>query len=1282
NRNDNGIDDLVVENIKVTGFIFSTDDNGVAIEFQVASEDSVYFDTDTPKATPDTVESSDLSSIYARRINTTSMHRKLTLGNVEGGTIYDLIGIVNPPIKSYGPDDNHYLEVYSEDDLENPVCTDEQFVKLQHSPELTLTTSGLEDKNIKYVRCLLNDGTLQVGKNYLLKLYSDNSSVEDKTDDVLIAEFTHHIDSIPTPAAALNVQEVTVNDANIVNNQVNGFIGKNETLNFKLPVAEGVDNYYVRIRNLDDVGSWILADNEIRKSSTSNQISVLADGLGMLNQLRIMTTQGGEPLAVAVSAGAALIPGVAGDFNAFFTANGVAQNIVLNVTSDTSGIISCSVPSGSFSCIGGGSVDWDNRSVSLTLSDDADLIPDLTLIPITLKFYTADSATVSAPVLGAIGSIFAASRDYGSTDFQAFTLTEANGLVDVEWGLLEGVDHYTVHWSENIEDLYGAGGFIVGPTTDYFIQVSGLTAGARYYFKVVASMTDGSEIETAIRSVKLDDAAPVFSAPQNINLVATENSIQVLWDKVTDAIGYEVRYSSNEAALDAGTASYVSALDTSNSVTLTGLSSNTTYYIRVAAVSPVEEFFWSPTMTKTTQTSTVPTVNNVILTPSYFSIDVSWDDVGSTDLISYEVEYATSESDLGTDAALTEIPEGNFVQLYGLNLDTIYFVRVKAVLPDTTLMSAVTSTTTLTAGTPLSTLNIADAGLQACIESYTSGLTFIEEVTYLYCSDQGITNISGIENFINLESLDLSSNPINAFDATSAPALLNLSKLLYLNIAHTNTTDLSSLALLSLVFPTLDLTFPSLETLDVSGNLLTSVPDVPYFPNLNYLNVSDNNLTAIPVLNSVSNLATLNLSLNNITTIPATLPYSHLYSLVLEDNAITSVPDLSGLPMLQDLYLSNNQIQSIADQTGLPNLASLYLTGNPLQTVSRFDNLANLDNFYLTLSSQETALACDILAAWDMRFDFRDGSKLGNIQWVECAAPTSYTAELTEDFSSGTFTSDQWTFSRDGVDSPNFVWNASDLAAYSPSLNIAGTAAMKLAVNSPVDTVIQFTEDTFISSGVAYLGFYIDGVEQAQWGDFDETATVHTFDVPAGTHTLEWRFVQNTQTALDYTESAMVDDIHLLTPIRTDFMVDSLIDNFDAGISDIWSTNINSATATAWLIGLGEGPEVEPSDAAKAPVIDNLEYAGLVLDSGAITQDGYIVFDMKIESEQNYDFLTLYVNDVPAMKISGQEGWITRTLPVAAGDKLEWRYEKDDSSIFGQDTFWLDNVYLITESQL
>jgi hypothetical protein len=74
---------------------------------------------------------------------------------------------------------------------------------------------------------------------------------------------------------------------------------------------------------------------------------------------------------------------------------------------------------------------------------------------------------------------------------------------------------------------------------------------------------------------------------------------------------------------------------------------------------------------------------------------------------------------------------------------------------------------------------------------------------------------------------------------------------------------------------------------------------------------------------------------------------------------------------------------------------------------------------------------------------------------------------------------------------------------------------------------------------------------------------------------------------------------------------------------------------------------------------------------------GTVEFTHEESTEDNYDYLEFYIDNVLQEEWSGVLAAQTESYPVAAGDHtLEWRYTKDGSLDEGSDQVWIDDIAL------
>jgi len=224
-------------------------------------------------------------------------------------------------------------------------------------------------------------------------------------------------------------------------------------------------------------------------------------------------------------------------------------------------------------------------------------------------------------------------------------------------------------------------------------------------------------------------------------------------------------------------------------------------------------------------------------------------------------------------------------------------------------------------------INIPDANfknyLLGNISINTNGDTEIqcsEAQTYtgqILCGNLGISDLTGIEAFVNITDLQAPNNALTSLDLSNNTALTHL----YLFNNQLSTIDLSN--------------NPALIQLTLYGNQLTSL-DVSNNTALTVLLIDNNQLTSIDVSN---NLALIGLSLNDnqLSTVDVN-NNTALYQLTVHNNPLTTL-DVSHNPALVNLYCANTQITDL-DLSNNPILATLIAHGSQLTSLDLSNNSA------------------------------------------------------------------------------------------------------------------------------------------------------------------------------------------------------------------------------------------------------------------------------------------------------------------------------------------------------
>lgn len=143
------------------------------------------------------------------------------------------------------------------------------------------------------------------------------------------------------------------------------------------------------------------------------------------------------------------------------------------------------------------------------------------------------------------------------------------------------------------------------------------------------------------------------------------NAINASWSAVPNALNYQIQIATNSAF----TSGLTSQTLTSNSTSFSSLAYNTTYYLRVKAISNGNQGAWSNVVTTATYGLTAPTLTVTASTAT--QTNTSWSSVpGST---GYTLQWSTDQSTWSSSS-----PTGTSQTVTGLTGGTLYYYRVQA----------------------------------------------------------------------------------------------------------------------------------------------------------------------------------------------------------------------------------------------------------------------------------------------------------------------------------------------------------------------------------------------------------------------------------------------------------------------------------------------------------------------------------------------------------------------------------------------------------------------------
>ena len=94
----------------------------------------------------------------------------------------------------------------------------------------------------------------------------------------------------------------------------------------------------------------------------------------------------------------------------------------------------------------------------------------------------------------------------------------------------------------------------------------------------------------------------------------------------------------------------------------------------------------------------------------------------------------------------------------------------------------------------------------------------------------------------------------------------------------------------------------------------------------------------------------------------------------------------------------------------------------------------------------------------------------------------------------------------------------------------------------------------------------------------------------------------------------------------------------------------------------------------RSGVIGNNATSSMLLTM-ELVNDGSLSFWKKVSSENNYDYLYFYINDILRGTWEGDINWSLQTYDLDAGTHtFKWEYDKDNSVSGGTDCAWIDVI--------
>ena len=249
-------------------------------------------------------------------------------------------------------------------------------------------------------------------------------------------------------------------------------------------------------------------------------------------------------------------------------------------------------------------------------------------------------------------------------------------------------------------------------------------------------------------------------------------------------------------------------------------------------------------------------------------------------------------------------------------------------------------------GAPVDITGLEEFNNLQVLDLSNNGLTDLDTISHAYSLQQLMLNDNNLQsedwqtiiaNFTNLGLLYLNNNHMNEIPSS----ISNLNRLGGLYLVNNGISNVDSLAYAS-TLTVLDLSENSQIT-DFSGLVQDGSACKPQI-----LKIENAGVTRLPNANKAevmfANLLSLNLNGNLITdeTIANLAVAPGLEELYLEHNRISDTSTFSGITTLKKLFLDNNQIENVTGLVALGRLTELHLNGNKISSVAGLNTLPSL----------------------------------------------------------------------------------------------------------------------------------------------------------------------------------------------------------------------------------------------------------------------------------------------------------------------------------------------------
>jgi internalin A len=204
------------------------------------------------------------------------------------------------------------------------------------------------------------------------------------------------------------------------------------------------------------------------------------------------------------------------------------------------------------------------------------------------------------------------------------------------------------------------------------------------------------------------------------------------------------------------------------------------------------------------------------------------------------------------------------------------------------------------------------------------------------CYSQNISDLTGIEYFTNILTLEVKYNP----NLHTIPNIDGLTSITTLGLDSNDLTSLPNLSALT-----------NLQVLSFHHNRISVLPSVSNLSQLRILFVHNNQLTTLPDLSALVNLDKLFIAYNPISSLPSFSPLVKLTYLWADHILVASLPSLNSCVLLQHLISSNSQFSTLPDITNCAQLQEIWMPGCQLTTLPNLSGYTSLNTLEVSNSA-------------------------------------------------------------------------------------------------------------------------------------------------------------------------------------------------------------------------------------------------------------------------------------------------------------------------------------------